>query len=256
VGSHQPRFVDVRIISATNRDLSEQIGRGRFRSDLYFRLNGVSLMVPPLRERTDEIVPLAEFFVERCALMMGVVPPTLSEKAKTVLLRHRWSGNVRELKNVIERAVVLTPGAVLESTSIQVDMPRMSPTSIPPPPASVLPPSSSDGSPRLLDPPRSSNAGTNDGRSTESKTFDTMSGDRGPRSTRSGGKPNPNRRAEHLRVELARAERDRIIEALQQAGNQAGAAKLLGISRRALIYRLETYEIPRPRKGAGTKGDE
>jgi len=246
VGSHQPRQIDVRIVSATNRDLRELTGRGRFRSDLFFRLNGVSLIIPPLRERPVDIVALAEFFVERCAGMMNAAPPVLSEDAKTLLLRYRWPGNVRELKNAIERAVVLTPGSVLEASSFQLDFAHGTGSGS----ASTIPVSASGSgavesaamlerlSSSVVDPPRP-----------EFRAGDPLER-RGPRSS-AGVKFKAAKRTEQLRAELHKAERDRIIEALQQAGNQAGAAKLLGISRRALIYRLEAYDIPRPRKGGG-----
>jgi transcriptional regulator with GAF, ATPase, and Fis domain len=238
VGSHQPRQIDVRIVSATNRDLRELTGRGRFRSDLFFRLNGVSLMIPPLRERPVDIVALAEFFVERCAAMMTSAPPVLAEDAKALLLRYRWPGNVRELKNAIERAVVLTPGSVLEANSFQLDFAHTSGST------STIPVSATGSgaveSSALLE-------------RLTSGASDALER-RGPRSS-SAGKFKAAKRTEQLRAELHKAERDRIIEALQQAGNQAGAAKLLGISRRALIYRLEAYDIPRPRKGGGSDQD-
>jgi transcriptional regulator with GAF, ATPase, and Fis domain len=248
VGSHQPRQIDVRIVSATNRDLRELTGRGRFRSDLFFRLNGVSLVIPPLRDRPLDVVALAEFFVERCAAMMTAAPPVLSEDAKALLLRYRWPGNVRELKNTIERAVVLTPGSVLEASSFQLDFAHGTGHGS----ASTIPVSA-----------------TGSGAAESSALLDRLTGGsvaappsvgdvdrgRGPRSS-PGGKFKAARRTEQLRAELHRAERDRILEALQQAGNQAGAAKLLGISRRALIYRLEAYDIPRPRKGGGESDPE
>jgi transcriptional regulator with GAF, ATPase, and Fis domain len=253
VGSHQPRQIDVRIVSATNRDLRELTGRGRFRSDLFFRLNGVSLVIPPLRDRPLDIIALAEFFVDRCAAMMTAAPPVLSEDAKTLLLRYRWPGNVRELKNAIERAVVLTPGSVLEASSFQLDFAHHGGSGS----ASTIPVSATGSgaveSSALLD--RLTGGSVAEPSRDGARLGDALDRGRGPRSS-SAGRFKAARRTEQLRAELHRAERERILEALQQAGNQAGAAKLLGISRRALIYRLEAYDIPRPRKGGGDSGSD
>src|SRR5258705_6072944 len=104
--------VDVRVIAATNKELKAEIAAGRFREDLFFRLNVVPLRVPPLRERPEDIVPLARHFVEQLSRAHGR-PKTLAPEALPVLQGGRWTGNVRELKNVIERLVILTPGGVI-----------------------------------------------------------------------------------------------------------------------------------------------
>jgi transcriptional regulator with PAS, ATPase and Fis domain len=106
-GAVKPRPVDVRIIAATNRDLERQAETGRFRSDLFYRLNGICLLVPPLRERTQEIVPLATAFVAAACARAERAELVLSPAATDWLLNHSWPGNVRELRNVIERAVVV-----------------------------------------------------------------------------------------------------------------------------------------------------
>jgi two-component system response regulator AtoC len=109
VGALRARPVDVRFISATNRDLEKEIARGGFRSDLYFRLNGVGLLVPPLRERPSEIEPLARMFVQRMAEQLALEQvPELTEEALARLREHTWPGNVRELRNVVERTVLLS----------------------------------------------------------------------------------------------------------------------------------------------------
>jgi two-component system nitrogen regulation response regulator NtrX len=95
--------VDVRVIAATNKDLAGEITRGRFREDLYFRLAVVPLRVPPLRERPEDILPLAEAFITRIAHQYGRPPRHLGPEAKDTLLRHDWPGNVRELKNLAAR---------------------------------------------------------------------------------------------------------------------------------------------------------
>jgi len=111
VGGGGAVSVDVRIIAATNKDLTEEIKAGRFREDLYFRLAVVPLRVPPLRERTEELIQLAEAFIGRIARKYGRPPRRLSPDARETLLRHDWPGNVRELKNLMERAVILGRGS-------------------------------------------------------------------------------------------------------------------------------------------------
>jgi two-component system response regulator AtoC len=113
VGATRTRTVDVRFVAATNRDLEAEVAAGRFRRDLYFRLAGVVLEVPPLRQRPAEIEPLARAFLAEASARLGAPPPHLSAGALDALRAHRWPGNVRELRNVIERAVlVVTSGLV------------------------------------------------------------------------------------------------------------------------------------------------
>lgn len=108
VGGLQARAIDVRFVSATHRDLRKEVAAGRFREDLYYRLNGITLRIPPLRERTAEIAGLAQEFLAGAAVKAGLaLAPPLSAEAHAALLSHPWPGNVRQLKNVIERAVVL-----------------------------------------------------------------------------------------------------------------------------------------------------
>lgn len=111
VGGGGALGVDVRVITATNKDLSEEIKAGRFREDLYFRLAVVPLRVPPLRERLEELIPMAEAFAERLAAAYGRPPKRLSPEARDTLLGHDWPGNVRELRNLMERAVILGRGS-------------------------------------------------------------------------------------------------------------------------------------------------
>jgi transcriptional regulator with PAS, ATPase and Fis domain len=107
VGGVQSRPIDVRLLSATNRDLPSAVAEGTFREDLYYRLNGITLRIPPLRERPGQIEILARQFVSAAAARTTAAVPALSPAAVTALRRHPWPGNIRELKNVIERAVVL-----------------------------------------------------------------------------------------------------------------------------------------------------
>jgi len=107
VGGTQTLHADVRILAATNRDLRREVEAGRFREDLYYRLNVVPITVPPLRERREDIPLLAEFFVQRFARQLGIATLGVSTEALEVLQHYPWPGNVRELENVIERAMVL-----------------------------------------------------------------------------------------------------------------------------------------------------
>jgi transcriptional regulator with GAF, ATPase, and Fis domain len=198
VGSLRPRSIDVRFLAATNRELEAEITAGRFRQDLYFRLNGVAMVIPPLRERLDEIESLAKSFVAQACERARRASLKIAPEVFELLRRYAWPGNIRELRNVMERAVLLTSGGVITLESFPANMMsaplraiagsmQASPQepTIPPPPI-VLP-----------------------------------EGD----------------------------ERARIIAALAACdGNQTHAAKLLGISRRTLITRIEEYDLPRPRK--------
>jgi two-component system response regulator AtoC len=111
VGGLTPRTIDVRFVAATNRDLPEQIRAGRFREDLYFRLNAARVVVPPLRDRTSELGPMATAFVARACRDLGrPATPRLSEAALRLFERYAWPGNVRELRNFVERAVLVADG--------------------------------------------------------------------------------------------------------------------------------------------------
>jgi transcriptional regulator with GAF, ATPase, and Fis domain len=110
LGSLKPRAIDVRFVSATNRDLEREAEADRFRRDLYFRLAGATIELPPLRERTEEVASLAGLFVRSACEKVGRTPLELDEAALTFLIHYAWPGNIRELKNVMERAVLLCNG--------------------------------------------------------------------------------------------------------------------------------------------------
>ena len=107
--------VDFRLIAATNRDLAEAVREGEFRSDLFYRLNVFPVRVPPLRERREDIPPLVEHFVQKCARRMGKSITSIPKKTMDALMAWEWPGNVRELENFVERSVILTQGSVLAS---------------------------------------------------------------------------------------------------------------------------------------------
>lgn len=113
VGDHQTTKVDVRVVAATNRDLSEEVKAGRFREDLYYRLSVFPIEVPPLRERIDDIAPLATHFLNLICRELGRDSLRLTQQQLSSLKRHRWPGNIRELRNVIERAVISSTGSRL-----------------------------------------------------------------------------------------------------------------------------------------------
>ena len=114
LGGTQTIHVDVRLVAATNRDLAEMVADGRFRSDLYYRLNVFPIVLPPLRERRDDIPRLVRHFTQRFARRMGRRIETIPSAVMEALVRYPWPGNVRELQNVIERAVILSPGPALQ----------------------------------------------------------------------------------------------------------------------------------------------
>ena len=120
VGDNRPVAVDVRLICATNRNIEEMVRRGEFREDLYYRINTMHLVLPPLRERKDEIVPLAERFLATYAAQYHREVSAFSESAKQAMEGCRWSGNIRELKNCIEKSVILSEGEVLDATQIEL----------------------------------------------------------------------------------------------------------------------------------------
>jgi two-component system response regulator AtoC len=113
----------VRFIAATNRDLEKEVARGAFRADLYYRLNGITLTIPPLRSRLEEIHPLAETFLRQICRDLGRQPPLLPPASVAHLEAYGWPGNIRELKNVIERAVLLCEGPMLEPQHMPLERP-------------------------------------------------------------------------------------------------------------------------------------
>ena len=112
VGSDEPVKVDVRVIASTNKDLEEEISRGNFREDLFYRLNVIPFSVPPLRERKEDIPLLARFFLKELSSQYGRRPREITDDAIETLMRYSWPGNVRELRNVIERIVIMNPTTI------------------------------------------------------------------------------------------------------------------------------------------------
>jgi DNA-binding NtrC family response regulator len=216
VGGVDTRAIDVRFIAATNRDLPMLVASGAFRRDLYFRLNGLCIQIPPLRERKDEILPLARAFLEEFSGAMGRPTPGLSSVSVTLLREHAFPGNVRELRTMMQRALVLCEGAQIRPEHLGIDLAteeqrgRASPSTV--------------RSERPEVRPTVERSGPADG--------------------------DPPVRPKRLAQEIRSLEQQRIIAALEQTGgNQKRAAERLGIARRTLIHRIEAYGLPRPRKG-------
>lgn len=124
LGENQVRSVDVRVVSATHKNLRQEVVENRFREDLFFRLNVIPISLPPLRDRKEDILPLSEFFLKKHAVLNRVNVKGFTKPAAEYLLRNPWKGNVRELENVIERAVVLCKGASIDlpDLSFEEDM--------------------------------------------------------------------------------------------------------------------------------------
>jgi DNA-binding NtrC family response regulator len=224
VGALTGRSIDVRFIAATNRDLEAEVAKGRFRLDLYFRLNGVTLFVPPLRSRLEEIESLARTFIAQAAQRAGTGDqPALSPEALERLKAYSWPGNVRELRNAIERAVLLCGPGPIRVEHLPTE--KMGATRAP------ISPSSGDGA--------ASRA------SAASGDFDA------PTVTAMKAAPvsRPSDSIRALDLQREALERQHILETLDAcAGNQTRAAKMLGISRGTLLARLDAFGIPRPRK--------
>lgn len=109
VGGSVPVKVDVRIIAATNQDLTEAIEKGNFREDLYYRLNVVPLSIPALNARKEDLIPLMQYFMRRCSSLMGIAPRKINQSAIAVMQAYHWPGNVRQLRNVIEWLLIMAP---------------------------------------------------------------------------------------------------------------------------------------------------
>jgi DNA-binding NtrC family response regulator len=247
VGSLKPRSIDVRFIAATNRDLEADVARGAFRQDLFFRLNGIALVIPPLRERLTELTDLAKGFIaESCRKANRAEEPAIANEALTLMMRYGWPGNIRELRNVIERAVLLCASGPITLAHLHVE--KMSATfavrQVSTRPA-LLPRTDTT----LLE-ERASAAAADVVKEELSAHLTPPSIARLHLNGASGSSRISAPSAKDLRIGLKDYERQRILDALAScAGNQTAAAKMLGVSRRMLVNRLTLYGIPRPRKG-------
>ncbi|MBN2195123.1 MAG: sigma 54-interacting transcriptional regulator [Polyangiaceae bacterium] len=220
VGSTRARRIDVRFITATNRDLRREVKQGRFREDLYFRINGVKLELPPLRMRASEIEPLARFFLHEFCARCKIPEPSLSPTAIERMLHYSWPGNVRELRNVMERAPFLVGEGYIQAEHI----------------------------PREERPAPSS--GLADEHEFEDDTELHATDAPTAHLDRAAVFPPPESLAVLHHSSDRNPERDRVQRALEACGgNQTRAARMLGISRRTLVNRLDEFNLPRPKKG-------
>jgi DNA-binding NtrC family response regulator len=225
IGSRQPTIVDVRFIAATHRDLRFLIAGGGFRQDLYFRLNGMSVVVPPLRDRREEVRELAERFLATIAAKDGRRVPALTDDAVRLLEEHSWPGNVRELRNVVERALAFCVGREVTAEDLMRVAPEL------------------DSSPSITELPDTT------GRMAAIDVTTVMRVPGSAPTLRNIEAMRPDE-SESLRSQRGAFEKERILAALAKtAGNQKRAAELLGVSRRTLVTKLEHYGVERPRKG-------
>jgi len=121
LGSTESIFADVRIIAATNRDLMSMVAHGKFREDLYYRLNVIPITLPPLRERREDIIDIANYFISAYNKKYDKNILGISDEAKDMMLNYEWKGNVRELQNVVEKAVILSSNRLLRTDDLKID---------------------------------------------------------------------------------------------------------------------------------------
>jgi len=190
VGGREPLKADVRFLCATNRDLSKAVRDGKFREDLYYRINVFPIQLPSLRERGQDVLLLARAFLKKYAREMGKPVQNFSRDAQALLLHYRWPGNIRELENVIERAIILTDGDTLQADALPGEL-----------------------------------------RATEAPGATTPDGSRKFTLPQDG-------------ISLDALEKDLVVQALERTRfNQTRAARLLGLTRATLRYRIEKYKI-------------
>jgi two-component system response regulator PilR (NtrC family) len=197
VGEAQEQPVDVRVLSATHKNLADLVAQGRFREDLYYRINVIELRVPSLRERAGDIAELAQAILQRLAAQLGVDPPQLTPEALAALRAYAFPGNVRELENILERAMTLCSGAQIGRADLQL---KPAPTVAIDPAGGALSQAPAAAAERA--------------------------------------------EAPDLGAQLEQIERDAILRALEQTRyNKTAAAKLLGMSFRALRYKVKKLGI-------------
>ncbi len=213
LGATQEESVDVRIVSATHRDLAADVQAGRFRQDLYYRLNVIEVLVPPLRARREDLPALCAALLGRIAQESGVPAPRLTEKALAALAQHPLTGNVRELENLLHRALALSDGAELELEAALGPSQAMPAT---PAPSSAVQTAGDVGAAAYAD--------------------DVAS----PSSV-------PQELPKDLQAWLDQQERDILVRALHACGfNRTAAAARLGISLRQMRYRIDRLQIALP----------
>ncbi|MFZ9842269.1 MAG: sigma-54-dependent transcriptional regulator [Burkholderiaceae bacterium] len=221
IGANKSVEIDLRIIAATNRDLPARVASGQFREDLYYRLAVFPIAIPPLRERVEDLLPLARYFVTKYGATMGHAKASLSQAAAERIVSYSWPGNVRELENAIQRALLLSDSGVIGPAELELgeigaaSMPAVSPATVAP---GVVAPAQAV-------------SGQGVAASAASNTQPAAIAESGPDLASVSNK------------NLAEVERDHILKVLQQTdGNRRKAIEILGISERALRYKLKEYK--------------
>jgi two-component system, response regulator FlrC len=230
VGGNTPVKVDIRILATSNRDMAAEARSGKFREDLYFRLNVVNLHLPPLRERPHDIALLAEHFAKKYSEANGLPPRTIGAAAMELMLAHGWRGNIRELENTLHRAVLLSRGTEIgpEAVMLSGSEPRPQ-VAAPAPPSAAAAVASAYGS-------------SGGSRSSSPSPAPVAYGDGASPTQALVGRT------------VAHVERDLIIDTLKHTlGNRTHAANILGISIRTLRNKLKEYSddgVPVPPPGS------
>ncbi len=232
LGARAPRRIDARLITATNRRLADEAAAGRFREDLYYRLDVLRLTIPPLRERREDIVPLARRFLAAAAAREGRPVPRLSEACARALEAHSWPGNVRELENAMHRAAILVAGPVIEATDLR---PTMAGAAAPGP--------ATGAAAGRTGPAAGADMGADMG---AGRDADAGTG-AGPDAGSGGGGDEPFRGADgHLRP-IWDIEADAIRAALKlYRGNVSEASRRLGLGRSTLYRKMREHGIDPP----------
>ncbi|GAC1355399.1 MAG: hypothetical protein NVSMB47_08880 [Polyangiales bacterium] len=262
VGGRKEHIAEVRVIAATNRDLLTLVQENKFREDLYFRLNVFSIVLPPLRERREDILPLAEHYLHRFAQRYGTPVRRLAPGAQERLINYPWPGNIRELRNVMERAAVFGTTAEVAGSALQLVAERL------PEPGQVVR-ETAHRAPYQM-PPQSAPTAAEGYSGPTSQPTGYAPIEQGPTSQPMGGAPmpqsyhpppmavqapmpamprseppiNPNAIVIALGTTIQEAEKSLILRTLEYVGgNKQKAARVLGISRRCLSNRLEEYGV-------------
>ena len=210
IGEQREQPIDVRVLSATHKNLSELVASGRFREDLFYRINVIEIRVPALREHAEDIPELAEAMLRRLGRRLGGAGPSLSSSALAVLSSYAFPGNVRELENILERALTLCTGAEINPEDLQLRAPLAPRTAVPAATHAAMPATTSTAGAAAPSPATTDSSGS----------------------------------GEALGDQLEHIERDAIIKALEQTRyNKTAAAKLLGMTFRALRYRVKKLGI-------------
>jgi two-component system, response regulator FlrC len=222
VGGRSPVKINIRILATSNRDLEAEARKGTFREDLYFRLNVISLHLPKLADRVDDIPPLADYFIEKYSKANGMPTRKLTAAAIEKLKGHTWYGNVRELENIIHRAVLMAQGNVIDDTAILLPIRKDAPLA-----AGTTTPISPLTAPVLAAP--------------------------APTATTPAAVSNDGKRSDLVGRTVEDVEKELIIDTLSHClGNRTQAAQVLGISIRTLRNKLKQYNEETPTKKIGT----